>query len=345
MKLRWKNALLLSAKVGSGSALAILLATVLGLHNATAAGTVALLTLINTRRDTLKLVVNRILTFFITVSLCLVIYPLIDLSFVAFGLITFFLVMVCELGGWQNTLSVNALINMHFFLQPDHTWHFIANELVLVLIGIAIAFVFNQFYNYADMEKDLKRKEEHCDGRIQQILLEAASYVQEIPQASEVWLRCSQLEDDLNLWIKDAREYHDNRLHPDSDYYLAYFTMRQKQLIILHSLHRSLKAVRTVPRQAREVQEILELTAQRIYVKDNPVVQLARLESILEGMKTQPLPAGRSEFETRAVLFHILLDLEAFVQEKVKFLSSLTASQKAAYVNNQPTSGLSGNEI
>jgi len=37
-------------------------------------------------------------------------------------------------------------------------------------------------------------------------------------------------------------------------------------------------------------------------------------------MKEEPLPVSRTEFESRAVLYHILMDLEDFLQEKKRFI-------------------------
>ncbi|WP_353956975.1 hypothetical protein [uncultured Dubosiella sp.] len=51
-------------------------------------------------------------------------------------------------------------------------------------------------------------------------------------------------------------------------------------------------------------------------------------------MKDEPLPATRQEFESRAYLMHILLDLEEFVACKQHYIDGLSEKQKAAYWQN-----------
>lgn len=50
----------------------------------------------------------------------------------------------------------------------------------------------------------------------------------------------------------------------------------------------------------------------------------------LEELET-PLPASREEFENRAILYHILMDLEEFLKMKKKFVDSLTEDQMERY--------------
>ena len=40
-------------------------------------------------------------------------------------------------------------------------------------------------------------------------------------------------------------------------------------------------------------------------------------------MKQQPLPVTREEFESRAILYHILMDLEEFLIAKKRFVEEL----------------------
>ena len=67
MKRDTKRVLILSLKIGVGSAVAIILAYFFKLDNPTSAGTIALLSLLTTKWGTVKLVLRRISTFFVTI--------------------------------------------------------------------------------------------------------------------------------------------------------------------------------------------------------------------------------------------------------------------------------------
>jgi uncharacterized membrane protein YgaE (UPF0421/DUF939 family) len=64
---------------------------------------------------------------------------------------------------------------------------------------------------------------------------------------------------------------------------------------------------------------------------NHPSEQMKRLGEIFEHMKTEPLPEDREEFENRAILYHVLLDLEEFLMFKGRFVESLEDVQKDIY--------------
>ena len=51
---------------------------------------------------------------------------------------------------------------------------------------------------------------------------------------------------------------------------------------------------------------------------------LEELEDVKQQMRLQPLPVTREEFEARAVLFQVLLELEQFLVLKRDFVDGLT---------------------
>ena len=54
-----------------------------------------------------------------------------------------------------------------------------------------------------------------------------------------------------------------------------------------------------------------------------------------EDMRTQPLPDTREEFESRAVLYRILLELEQFLEIKKKFVEELTEDEIGKFWGTQ----------
>ena len=52
-------------------------------------------------------------------------------------------------------------------------------------------------------------------------------------------------------------------------------------------------------------------------------------------MKREPLPLSREEFESRAMLYHILMDLEEFLIFKKRFVEGLSDEQRRRYWNQK----------
>ena len=66
--------------------------------------------------------------------MALIIFSAVESEWMAYGIYVFFVVIIAEMIGWGATISVNALIGMHFLEVRDFEVDFIANEFMLVLI-------------------------------------------------------------------------------------------------------------------------------------------------------------------------------------------------------------------
>ena len=63
MNYKYRHIILRSIKIGVGTTLAIIIAGFFKLDYPTAAGTITLLTLLTTKKETVKLIINRFITF------------------------------------------------------------------------------------------------------------------------------------------------------------------------------------------------------------------------------------------------------------------------------------------
>ena len=118
-RLKAEKILLLSVKIAIGASLAIYIAEYLRLENAASAGIITLLSVLTTKWGTLKLSLLRIVTFLATVAGCWLIFQYVQGDWIGFGIFLFFMVILCELTGLRNTLSVNAVIATHILTARD----------------------------------------------------------------------------------------------------------------------------------------------------------------------------------------------------------------------------------
>ena len=64
---------------------------------------------------------------------------------------------------------------------------------------------------------------------------------------------------------------------------------------------------------------------------NSPDIQLDKLQELFEEFKNHPLPKDHEEFETRAVLYHILMYIEDFLLYKKRFVDNLNENQLRRY--------------
>lgn len=324
--------LLNAFKIGFGSSLAIFIASALELEYAITAGSIALLTIVTTKWGTLKLSLVRIITFFIATALCGIVFTHVPSQWVAYGIFTFFIVIMCDCIGWKSAISVNALVGMHFLSHMDEfSYEFIINEFLLLVIGVSISIVLNLFHAYKFEEQHLIRNMRAVEKDLAETLVEIAEYLENHMKGKEVWKDVERLEKAIEYFIQEARDYQDNTFHSHPGYYIDYFKMRRDQCKIMQNLHKEMKAIKSLPKQAQKVAEYVRYLSDYVVEKNEPVEQLTKLNFLVEEMKKEELPKTREEFESRALLYHTLMDLEDFLNCKTRFIENLDDTRRKLY--------------
>lgn len=326
-----RKSLLQAAKIGIGSSVAIYAAGLLQLDYATSAGTITLLTIVATKWETMKLSLLRIVTFIFAVLLSWMTITAFRSEWIAYGVYIFFVVIACDLLGWKATVSVNSVIGAHFLTTKDFSIDFILNELGLVLIGITIAILLNLFHLNRSSKKEIIQSMRYTEKQLQMLLGEVAAYLSNYKMQRDVWEDVKDLEAKLHGFIADAHDYQGNTFVSHPGYYIDYFEMRLNQCIILHSLHYEMKKIRQVPKQAEVIAEYILYLMDYVVEHNAPSKQIEKLEEIFAAMKQEPMPVTRDEFENRAILYHILMELEDFLYIKKRFVENLSEEQCRLY--------------
>ena len=328
---KYRKTLLLAVKIGIGSSIAVFLARTLQLEYAVSAGTVTLLTLMTSRWETMRLIIARIATFAATILVSWVIFTRIDSMWVCYGLALTVVVFMAEVLGWRATISVNAVVAAHLLTDENFNAAAVRNELQLVLIGVMLAMALNLFYGNSYYKKRIISNMRGTERRLQMVLRDLASYLSGEEVDGSVWDKICQLKEDIAGYMKDADEYQSNTFQSNPEYYIDYFEMRWKQCSILRNLYHELEKIRGLPTQAGIISDYLRYLSDYMLEMNVPKRQIERLHDIFDDIKAQELPKSREEFENRAMLCHILMDIETFLNFKADFVSALSPSQLERY--------------
>lgn len=321
-KSRIKRTFITALKISVGSCMAMYIAELMNLDFAVSAGSVTLLTILTTKWETLKLSLVRIVSFVVTVALSYILFEHIPSSWVAYGLFLFIMTVLLEGFGWRAALSVNALICTHFLATDNFSPEFILNEFLLVVLGVSIAVLLNLFNNNTARKKKILEYVASVEISLGTILGKLAEYLLSNDTGATVWEDIKSLERDIENYINLAHEYQNNTFSTQPGYYIDYFEMRSKQCGVLHSLHYEMERMRGIPKQAEIVADYIMYMKNYITEPNDPKEQLERLEQLVDAMKKEELPKSRKEFEDRALLYHILMDLEEFLKYKQRFIVS-----------------------
>lgn len=328
----WLRKMLTQAlKIAFGSSLAIYVATILHLDNTAAAGSIALLTIVTTKWETVRLAMYRIIAFVLSISIGTIMFTSIKSQWLAYGIYILLVIIVSELLKIKSTISVSAVIGMHFMTAEEITLEFTENEFALVFVGITIAFILNLFHDYKGQKERLLQGIVYAETGMKQILADLAAFLLKQDVESDVWQEIDSMEKKLQELIREAYEYQDNTFQSHPGYYIDYFEMRSKQCGILRNLHTEVKRMRSMPEQARIVAEYVLYLKDYVTEKNRPKAQMERLHKMIESMEQQPLPESREELVSCALLYHILMDIGEFLQFKEQFVNLMDENKLRIY--------------
>lgn len=323
--------LLLSVKIGLGSSMAIYIAQLMHLDHAISAGTVTLLTLMTTKWQTVRLSISRLATFLVTITLTCIIFPHVSDTWTAYGILLTLVVLIAETLGLRATISVNSVVIAHMIAERDLSAVAIRNEFLLVLIGVAMAMILNLFHANITHKKQIVADMRDTEYKLQSILKGLGTYLSGKEMQGNVWDDICALEKQIQDRVRSAQEYQDNTFHSHPQYYISYFEMRSEQCYILHNLHDEMVKILSIPKQAKVISEYIFYLADYVIEINAPDRQIARLNGIFESMRDEELPKTREEFEDRALLYHILMDIQDFLLCKAAFVDGLDETQLKEY--------------
>ncbi|MFR0666460.1 MAG: hypothetical protein ACLSIF_07005 [Faecalimonas umbilicata] len=114
-------------------------------------------------------------------------------------------------------------------------------------------------------------------------------------------------------------------------YYIDYFEMRTKQCNVLHNLHYEMKKIRYIPKEADIVADYISYLRPFVTEKNDPTPQIEKLHELFDEIHYYELPKTTDDFESRAKLYHILMDLEEFLIFNRRFVEGLDERQRRIY--------------
>lgn len=313
--------ILKALKIAVGSGIAIVVAEFFGLKYTTTAGVITLLTVQNTRKDTIQLTLERIWSFLLSIVFIYLCFRYTgSRSWVNFIVYILFMVISCYYFDWANTISVNAVMGTHYLTAPDYSLGFALNELFLILIGTSVAIALN--WRMPSNMKVLRQHIRKVEDDMQQVLRELSQYLQGKCKDNHVWTDLDELEMYLHKGLDRAHEQAKNSMSQADLYYVDYMEMRLQQCSMLQTLRGTVLRVQEMPKQAAIISSYLDYLVYYIHEENIPDEQIRNLRKVFDQMKKEDLPKSRTEFENRAILYHLLMDLEEFLLVKKRFLEN-----------------------
>lgn len=310
-------------KIAVGSLLSMAAAQALGLRYSSSAGVITLLSIQDTKRETIRVTARRLSAFLAAMVLGPVSFALAGYRPLAMGIFLLMFTPLCMKWGIQEGISVNTVLMTHFLAEGSMGMADIANEALLLFVGTGMGVLLNLYIPGSGTA--IRSSQREIEEKFICLLRQMASGLEE---PGENGLQTGghgfqALEQALEQGERRAYEGMENSLLTDTRYYLAYMGLRKNQFAILCRMGECFSRMESTPDQASVVASLLTSVSNSFHERNNALDLLGELEQVKLQMKVQPLPVHRQEFESRALLYLSLLELEQFLVLKKEFALGL----------------------
>lgn len=308
-------------KLASGSILSVVLAQALGLQYAYSAGIIALLTIQDTKCETVQIVIKRLIIFVIMTFLSVLIFPWLGYTLPAFIIILFPYLFVCLSLEMKEAIAPIAVLCTHYISANSCSFSMIMNELGILITGAGLGTIINLFFT--NNITAVRQKQYQIEESMKAILEKMSLYITRKDKSDYTNECFNQLETFLDELRTESIHYINNHFLGQHDYFYHYMNLRLAQCSLLKHIYLDITRLNTVPAQSQPISDFLSQMAMEFHESNNAVGLLQQLKQLDSLYDSEVLPFTREEFENRALLYHILKDLEKFVELKRAFYAGL----------------------
>lgn len=309
-----KTEIITGLKITAAAVIALLIAELAGLEFSVSAGIVAILSVLPTKKETVRTAVDRFVAFAVALIIAALCFGFIGFNLPAFCVYLLLFIVYCRIFGFYSAMAMDSVLISHFLSTGRMDLDTILNEVLLFFIGTIMGILVN-----LTLRKDKKKTDEltlKTDEQIRHILNRASERIIDTDMEGYDGKCLVKLDKLLEKARKQALTDYKNDLIDPDDKDIRYIEMRIKQTEILKEIYRNVNEIRTTPDTAQIISEFLSKTADQ-YSRDNDVTDLIlEAQNINSGFKDFPLPNTREEFEDRARLFVLMRSIEDFLEIK-----------------------------
>ena len=308
--------------------LANFVAMLIGLENPYAAGIIAILAVLNTRKETFDRVKEYSGSTILAFAIATGVFYIFGYSIYSFAVYLAVYVPLAYFLKVDAGIAPCSVLVTHFLIAESISWAWQINGLAIMFIGLFFALLAN-FWIPSHNQKiemmvvDIEKQMSLILFLLEKRLLEGSKNRERIQQ--ELKDLCKQtIELEKIAFIEyDNRDFSDD----SENYYIKYAQMRQRQYEILNRITNSLNNVLPNTDENRILASIFGETAEQLDETNTGIELLGYISNLYRVFRDSSLPKSREEFESRAILYNILTEFEKFLELKRDFYQEFGESK------------------
>lgn len=305
-------------KISLIAVLATLIGYLVGINNYLTVGIIGILSVQVTKYDSLKSGLIRFLNALWALLLSFLIFLICGIEIWAFAIFLVIFVFTSLLMKTELGMVPSIVLISHVFNSTALSWGLFFEELSIMVISIGVALVVNLVYPQFWLKSMTKHLKE-VDQLVREQLFTLSLYLKRTDAAKDFITHQDLTNKAFEKIASTVEKLDKDKPFANDHRYLAYLYMRKTQLNAVNEMYeRILKLKESHPNQMK-VAQYIEGLSQDIGYEDKANKQMGILKSLINEFEQQELPKTRNEFETRAMLFQMLHDIENFLNAKLEF--------------------------
>lgn len=290
-------------KMSLGSVLSILIALFFNLSYAITAGVVSILSLEQTKKKSLEVAYKRIVISLFGLIVSSILYAVFNYEWVSLFLSIVLIVSFGLFFKLREGIVVSVVLISHAFVEKSLSYQ--TNALFILLIGVFVALVLNLFMpnNEERLKKEIKAIDEMVRVLINDLI-------------DNVALSFELIEKTIEEALKDLTIDIENQFFSRGDYKIAYLQMRLSQVEHLKSIERLRLGANS---KEAPIDHFLLQLKQNIGLENKATPLLEELRELETTYRKKELPKTREEFEQRAYMYLVIVELKSFLNQKIIF--------------------------
>ncbi len=295
-----------------------LLTKAFGLDYWITAGILAVLSTQLTKRDSINIAIKRISGAVLGLILASLMFVLFGYNYIVFS------VFVLVFAGASFLLSIEIgivpvlVLVSHLLEKGSFSWTSVLNEFLIIAIAIVVVLILDLVYP-SPAEKQFKKYIDKIDQQLKEHLIIIAQFLRNeigkeetIKHYDESLLLFKETQKEAVLLDKDL-------LFQKGSQYLSYLDMRKDQITHINHIYKHALKLLFNHEHVLKVANFIEELVDDISYYDKATSQLEKLLTVREFYKTTTLPKTREEFETRAMIYQMLNEIEYLLEAKTEF--------------------------
>lgn len=307
-------------KLSLGSSLAIFIAYFFQLQYAMVAGVITLLVVKDTKKETIKGAMGKLLGFILCTLYSYLCFNFLGYNLWSFSLYILIIISTCFVLNIRYVIAMCVVISSHYLLQESMSIYWVLNETGLFIIGAGIGIIINMFM--FSNKDHIYEGQQKLQKQVSLILVEISEMINKPGRDNNIKHNISILSNLIDSSTKAAYFNINNNLLSDTKYFLDHMEIIKSQRNILNTLYDLVSQLNYLPAQGQIVSNFINKVGNTSFEVNTVNDLLNDLEKMYNDMKTQPLPQDRDEFENRAILFLCLIEMKKYLinRKKAQFL-------------------------